>query len=69
SPFWGLAREMQEMRYLWNLDHALSDAKLARLLPDFEPTPIEDVIRSALGAKGIKKPATVITTFSDRLTS
>ncbi|MEP1536140.1 MAG: epimerase [Paracoccaceae bacterium] len=69
SPFWGLAREMQEMRYLWNLDHALSDAKLARLLPDFEPTPIEDVIRSALGAKGIKKSATAVTTFSDRLTS
>ncbi|MEO9518606.1 MAG: epimerase [Paracoccaceae bacterium] len=54
SPFWGLAREMQEMRYLWNLDHSLSNAKLARLLPDFKPTPIEDVIRAALVAKGIK---------------
>ena len=54
SPFWGLAREMREMRYLWSLDHSLSDTKLTRLLPDFEPTPIEDVIRSALVAKGIK---------------
>ena len=54
SPFWGLAREMQEMRYLWSLDHSLSGTKLNRLLPDFEPTPIEDVIRSALVAKGIK---------------
>ena len=57
TPFWGLAREMQEMRYLWSLDHSLSNAKLARLLPDFKSTPIEDVIRAALVAKGIKSQA------------
>jgi nucleoside-diphosphate-sugar epimerase len=48
SPFWELARELSEMRYLWNTSHTLSGAKLARLLPDFESTPIGVVLESAL---------------------
>jgi nucleoside-diphosphate-sugar epimerase len=48
SPFWELAREMREMRYLWNTPHTLSGAKLARLLPDFRPTPLEEVLEEAL---------------------
>ena len=54
SPFWGLAYEMQEMRYLWNLDHYLSGDKLARLIPEFKPTPLKIVIRAALAAHGIE---------------
>jgi nucleoside-diphosphate-sugar epimerase len=38
SPFWELARELTEMRYLWDTPHQLSDKKLKRLLPDFEMT-------------------------------
>jgi hypothetical protein len=48
SPFWELAREMREMRYLWNTPHALSSTKLAQLLPEFSPTPVEAVWRVAL---------------------
>jgi nucleoside-diphosphate-sugar epimerase len=63
SPFWELAREMREMRYLWSTPHTLSGAKLARLLPDFRPTPLEDVLEEALRPElrrreGAASPAT-----------
>jgi nucleoside-diphosphate-sugar epimerase len=45
APVWELAREMNEMRYLWNTDHALSNARLHRLLTDFEVTPLDQVLR------------------------
>jgi nucleoside-diphosphate-sugar epimerase len=48
APVWELAREMNEMRYLWNTDHRLSDARLRQLLPDFEVTPLDDVLRRML---------------------
>jgi nucleoside-diphosphate-sugar epimerase len=48
GPFWELARELNEMRYLWETDHALSDRRLKALLPDFQPTPLDEVMRSAL---------------------
>lgn len=48
APFWELAREMLDMRYLWSHSHALSDAKLKRLLPDFRVTEKEFVVRSLL---------------------
>jgi len=50
SPFWEMAREMLEMRYLWSLSHSLSGEKLARLLPDFRATPLEEVLRRSLPA-------------------
>jgi nucleoside-diphosphate-sugar epimerase len=48
SPFWELAREMREMRYLWSTSHTLSGTKLTRLLPDFRATPLEDVMRAGV---------------------
>lgn len=45
APFWELARELLEMRYLFNHDHAMGGGELARLLPDFQPTPTEVVIQ------------------------
>lgn len=48
APFWELAREMNEMRYLWNTDHGLSDTRLTHLLGGFEITPLDDVLRSVL---------------------
>lgn len=48
APFWELARELREMRYLWNTDHALSATRLNELLPDFRVTPLDDVLKSAL---------------------
>lgn len=48
SPFWGLAKELLEMRYLWDLGHQISGKKLAKLLPDFDVTPIETVMKSGI---------------------
>ena len=50
SPFWELARELREMRYLYALDHQVSGAKLSRLIPDFQPTPLEHVMCAGLPA-------------------
>ena len=48
APFWELAREMREMRYLWSVDHALGTEKLQRLLPEFTPSPLPEVMEAAL---------------------
>jgi nucleoside-diphosphate-sugar epimerase len=48
APVWELARELREMRYLWNTPHRLDGAKLARLLPEFAPTDLRSVLRAAL---------------------
>jgi len=48
SPFWGLAREMQEMRYLWDTPHSLNGARLQALLPDFKATDLREVLRRVL---------------------
>jgi len=45
SPVWELARELNEMRYLWRTDHALSGKRIQELLPDFQITPLDDVLR------------------------
>jgi nucleoside-diphosphate-sugar epimerase len=50
APFWELAREMREMRYLWSLPHTLSGEKLARLLPAFRATPLREVLLRSLPA-------------------
>jgi len=48
APFWELAREMNEMRYLWNTSHQLSGEKFNRLLPDFVPTDMRRVMLVSL---------------------
>ena len=50
SPFWELARELREMRYLYAMPHQIRSAKFTRLLPDFQPTALEDVILAGLPA-------------------
>jgi len=50
APFWELAREFKEMRYLNDMDHRVSGEKLARLLPDFVPTQEAAAIRACLPA-------------------
>jgi nucleoside-diphosphate-sugar epimerase len=44
SPFWELGRELREMRYLYDLPHAIDPAPLAKLLPDFRPTPLDTIL-------------------------
>ncbi|MFN4099807.1 MAG: NAD-dependent epimerase/dehydratase family protein [Pararhodobacter sp.] len=48
SPFWELARELREMRYLSDTPHRLSGAKLATLLPGFTTTPRDIVLMRML---------------------
>lgn len=48
SPFWELAREVTEMRYLWETDHTLCGERLEQLLPGFAVTPIDEVFRTIL---------------------
>ncbi|MDQ2090022.1 epimerase [Marimonas arenosa] len=50
SPVWELARELREMRYLWEVPHSLSSRRFDTLLPDFEPTPLREVLAAALPA-------------------
>ncbi|WP_417770495.1 epimerase [Stappia sp.] len=48
SPVWELARELREMRYLWNTPHRLCSARFDQLLPDFRPTDTATVMRAGL---------------------
>jgi nucleoside-diphosphate-sugar epimerase len=44
SPVWELARELLEMRYLYDHPHWLDGAALSDLVPGFVPTPLSDVV-------------------------
>ncbi|MGB8815382.1 MAG: epimerase [Paracoccaceae bacterium] len=50
SPVWELARELTEMRYLFETPHRLDGAVMARLLPGFVATPLDEVIARHLRA-------------------
>jgi len=50
SPFWELARELREMRYLFAMPHRIGAQKFDRLLPDFQPSNLEDVMLAGLPA-------------------
>jgi len=49
SPVWPLAREVLEMRYLWDYPHALNGAAFEALLPEFRHTAAADAITMAAG--------------------
>jgi nucleoside-diphosphate-sugar epimerase len=51
SPVWELARELREMLYLSNFPHQLDPAPLRRWLPDWQDTPLDEVIRQHLQGK------------------
>ena len=48
GPFWELAREMREMRYLYSMSHRLDSAKFEKLLPGFRATDTLHVMRAGL---------------------
>lgn len=52
SPFWELARELNEMRYLYDTPHELSGAMFHRLLPDFRLTPLARIAAEEAVAMG-----------------
>ena len=45
APFWELARELNEMRYLWNTDHTLCSQRLDALLPDFKHSNLQQALK------------------------
>jgi nucleoside-diphosphate-sugar epimerase len=47
-PFWRLAAGLLEMRYLWNMPHALDGTRFAEQVPGFRPTPVEAAMAQAL---------------------
>ncbi len=49
KPFWPMGRCLLEMRYLWNTPHSLDGTLFSSLLPEFQPTPVEDALRMAAG--------------------
>jgi len=46
--FDGVVREMMEMRYLFDKSVILDGAKMTRLCPDIQPTPLDEAIRATL---------------------
>lgn len=52
SPFYGIAREVLEMRYLWNTPHSLNGEKLEALVGELPTTTPKTAIRDALIAQG-----------------
>lgn len=48
APFWELAREMREMRYLYAMPHRIGSDKFDQLLPDFQPTDLDQVMTVGL---------------------
>ncbi|MDA0369026.1 MAG: NAD(P)H-binding protein [Proteobacteria bacterium] len=45
-----MIREILEMRYLWQVPHALDGTRLQSALPDFRPTPLADCLQEVLPA-------------------
>ncbi|WP_071675528.1 NAD-dependent epimerase/dehydratase family protein [Nioella nitratireducens] len=52
APVWELARELMEMRYLYDTPHELDGAKFHRLLPDFTETPFESMVAQHMPTHG-----------------
>lgn len=57
GPFWELARELHEMRYLFNTEHRLSDTRLQGLLPGFAVTPLDEILRRTLAHRESRRAA------------
>lgn len=53
GPFWELARELEEMRYLFDHSHSLASGPLAELLPDFKATPLDQIVADHLRYRGL----------------
>lgn len=67
SPFVEQARELSEMRYLYEMDHRIGAEKFNRLLPEFKPTPLAQVIEAGLPDDFVLKSVTSTETSVDAL--
>lgn len=52
APFWELARELREMRYLYDLDHRMDDRPLRDVLGEVPHTAFEQIVADHLSALG-----------------
>jgi nucleoside-diphosphate-sugar epimerase len=52
-PFWRFSGGLIEMRYLWDMPHALDGAGFAEQVPDFRPTPVAEAIAAAVAALAV----------------
>lgn len=52
APFWELGRELGEMRYLYDLDHALDPGPMRALLPGFKATGLDAMLAAHLPGSG-----------------
>ncbi len=50
SPVWELARELREMRYLFEMDHWIDGSAFSKVLPGFRATPLDVVMLAGLPA-------------------
>ena len=50
APFAPMIREVLEMRYLWQVPHALDGTKLRTAIPSFRPTPLDVAMQEVLPA-------------------
>lgn len=57
APVWELARELMEMRYLWDTPHSLDQSKLNALLPDFRNTDLRTVMCAGLPLDRLRQAA------------
>lgn len=62
SPFVGFAREMMEMRYLWQVPLRLDNAKLVGLLGEEPHRPLDAAVAEALAALGCLERRGLVTT-------
>jgi nucleoside-diphosphate-sugar epimerase len=53
SPFWELARELIEMRYLYDLPHGLDAGVLAALLPNHRDRTLRAIVAAHLAARAV----------------
>ena len=50
APFWELARELPEMRYLYDTSHSLDAGPLQALLPDLKVASLAEIVTAHLNA-------------------
>jgi len=54
SPVWELARELREMRYLYDMDHKIDGTDFEALFPDFKPKTLQRLVFEHLYMRGMK---------------
>lgn len=52
-----LPREVLEIRYLWDVPHAIDGGEFARVLPGFVPTELHTALGASLAARGLSAPS------------